>query len=88
MKAYYVDYLVEGYVKDDDDDDDAYEIEEEGERDYEPVELDVEKVDIDYNFSPVLMDWLLSHIDGTTTANRTWAKRLVKAGKNISCGCE
>jgi hypothetical protein len=28
--------------EDDEDDDDAYEIEEEGKRDYEPVELDVE----------------------------------------------
>jgi hypothetical protein len=67
---------------DDDDDDAAYEIEEEGKRDYEPVELDVEIVDIDYNFSPVLMDWLLSHTDGTITANRTWAQLLVEAGKS------
>ena len=66
---------------DDDDDDEAYGIEE-CEFDYEPVELDIEKVDIDYNFCPYLMDWLLSQTDGPTTKNRTWAKRLVEAGKS------
>ena len=60
MKAYYADYLEEGYATDDDDDDFAYEVEDVG-FEYEPVELDVEIVDIDFKFSPVLMDWLLSH---------------------------
>jgi hypothetical protein len=41
------------------------------------------EVDIDYNFCPDLMDWLLSHTDdSTTTSNSTWAKRLVEAGKS------
>jgi hypothetical protein len=85
LKGYFDYYRKEAPTIDDDDDDDddaAYEIEEEGKRDFEPVELDVEIVDINYKFSPVLMDWLLSHTDGTTTANRTWAERLVAAGKS------
>ena len=40
---------------DDDDDDEAYAIEE-CEFQWEPVELDIENVDIDYNFCPDLMD--------------------------------
>lgn len=65
---------------DDDHDDEAYEIEE-CEFECEPVELDTVEVDIDYNFCPDLMDWLLSRINGTTTRN-TWSKRLVEAGKS------
>ena len=67
--------------KDDNRDEEAYEIEE-GELDYEPVELDTDEIDIDYKFCPDLMDWLLLHTDGTTTENGTWAKRLVEAGKS------
>ena len=79
MKGYYNYYRKEGPEIDDEDDDEAYQEEEEEE---EPVELDVEIVDIDYKFCPRLMDWLLSHTDGTITANRTWAERLVAAGKS------
>ena len=81
MTGYYNYYRKEGPRIDDDDDDDAYEIEE-CEFEYEPPELDVEIVDIDYKFCPRLMDWLLSHTDGTITANHTWAERLVAAGKS------
>jgi hypothetical protein len=51
LKAYFDGYKEEGTEMDDDDDDEAYEIEE-GELQYEPVELDGEKVDIDYKFCP------------------------------------
>ena len=66
---------------DDDEDDEAYGIEE-CEFEWEPVELDTVEVDIDYTICPDLMDWLLSHIDGTTTRNSSWSKRLVEAGKS------
>ena len=67
--------------KDDNNDKRAYEIEE-GELDYEDEKPDIDEVDIDYNFCPDLMDWLLLQTDGTTTENRTWAERLVTAGKS------
>ena len=67
--------------KDDNNDKRAYEIEE-GELDYEDKKPDIDEVDIDYKFCPDLMDWLLLQTDGTTTENRTWAERLVTAGKS------
>jgi hypothetical protein len=66
---------------DDNRDEEAYEIEE-CEFNCEPVELDIEEVDIDYKFCPDLMDWLLVQTDGTTTKKGTWAERLVEAGKS------
>jgi len=66
---------------DDNRDEEAYEIEE-CEFNCEPVELDIEEVDIDYKFCPDLMDWLLLQTDGTTTKKGTWAERLVEAGKS------
>jgi hypothetical protein len=81
LEAYFDDYIEEGSGMDDDHDDEAYEIEE-CEFECEPVELEIVEVDIDYNFCPDLMDWLLSHTDGTTTSNSAWAKRLVEAGKS------
>jgi hypothetical protein len=81
LEEYFDDYIEEGSGMDDDHDDVAYEIEE-CEFECEPVELDTVEVDIDYNFCPDLMDWLLSRINGTTTRNSTWAERLVEAGKS------
>jgi hypothetical protein len=80
LEEYFDDYIEEGSGMDDDHDDEAYEIEE-CEFECEPVELDTVEVDIDYNFCPDLMDWLLSRINGTTYRN-TWSKRLVEAGKS------
>ena len=82
LEEYFDDYIEEGSGMDDDQDDEAYGIED-CEFQVEPVELDTVEVDIDYNFCPDLMDWLLSHTDdSTTTSNSTWAKRLVEAGKS------
>ena len=62
---------------DDNNDELAYEVDD-CEFDYKPLVPDVEEVDIDYQFCPDLMDWLLRNIEDTSN----WAIRLVQAGKS------